>query len=592
MNEKNPRPSTDSAATPPPSSSSAYEAKLRRRLLVPLIIGGVLVIAAAAGGVAIFKGMLTDPVELDPLRDVDVSELPSAVVERGPMTATITESGEIVAEKSQVIKNELRWDAEIEEIVTEGTTVKNGELLIKFKCDELEDAIENAELSVRQGDDAHKAAVTGEELQKMTMDTKVRKAELAVEDAKNDLKKYEEAEWPQKRDDAKADIKLAESDLKLAEHKLQSKLKINADPELNTPYSQNEIDADRLTVERLKLARQRVQTQKDILEEYTHPRTLRDLKNAVTDADLLLLAANAEHEKQLKLARSGVELAEHQLKQRKERLEELIEDREERLVVKAKEPGLVVFETRRRPWHRPITVAVGEKINPGQQLMIIPDINTLVFKTQVYEAVQETVRDKVAGGLPAVIRLDARRTENFAGKVTKVASLPDSQNPWLSPGVKVYPTTVTFGKDVTGLGLKPGMTGDVEVTLDELDDVVSAPIAAVFSDGEETFCYHVEGNRARRATIRIGLTSSTRVQILGGLEAGARVLLVPPPGVKHHATKKKPKGDEIAPPGGNGNGNGGATPATRPAGKPKTGGGRPSGDRGGRGGRGGGRGRG
>jgi len=588
MNEKNPSTSTDSAATHLPSIDAA-DAQLKRNLLPPLLIGGLLLAVVVGGGVLVVKGMLaSDAAQLDPLLAIDVSDLPAAVIERGPMTATITESGEIVAEKSQVIKNELRWDAEIEEIVTEGTTVDAGELLIKFKCDELEDAIENAELSVRQGDDAHKAAVTGEELQKMTMDTKVRKAELAVLDAKNDLKKYEEAEWPQKRDDAKADIKLAQSDLKIAKHKLDSKLKINAIPEMKTPYSQNEIDADQLTVDRLKLALRRVETQASILEEYTHPRTLRDLKNAVTDADLLLLAANAEHEKQLKLARSGVELAEHQLKQRRERLEELIEDREERLVVKAKEPGLVVFETRRRPWHRPITVAVGETIRQGQQLMIIPDINTLVFKTQVYEAVQETVRDKVASGLPAAIRLDARRTQRFDGQVSKVASLPDSQNPWLSPGVKVYPTTVTFSKDVTGLGLKPGMTGDVEVTLEELADVVSAPIAAVFSDGEETFCYLVEGERARRAPIDIGLTSSTRVQILGGLKAGDPVLLVPPPGVKHHATKKKGKDDEIAPPrGGNGNGK---TPTTRPAGRPKTGGGRPSGgNRGNRGSRGGGR---
>jgi len=123
-----------------------------------------------------------------------------------------------------------------------------------------------------------------------------------------------------------------------------------------------------------------------------------------------------------------------------------------------------------------------------------------------------------------------------------VAVLPDSQNPWLSPGVKVYPTVVSFDEDLSGLDLKPGMTCDVEIILAELPDALSVPIAAVFSDNESTYCYRLgPDGKAKRTAIKIGLTSETRAQVLSGLAEGDKVLLVPPPGEKPAPRRKKRK---------------------------------------------------
>ena len=505
----------------------------------------ILVIAAVLGCGALWVGNSDGPEAL---------ALPTVAVRRGPMRISIARDGEIKAEKQQVINNELRWEVIIEEVVGEGKRVKKGETVIRFRCDELEDAIENQGMRTQTADDNSQAAVTDYVIKKMQLDSRLRKAKQGVDDARADLKKYKEAEQPQQVADAKADIQLAERDLMLAEHKLQSKLKINADPELNRPYSQNEIDADRLAVDRLKLALRKAQTAKSILEQYTHPRKLRDLTTAVEDAREELTSADAERKTQLQLAKTKRDSAALQLKNQREQMKELEEDRDTKLNVVAKESGLVVYETRRRPWHRPITVAVGETIRPRQQLIIIPDSNTLVVRTQVYEA----VREQVSEGLPVQIRLDARAGAVLTGKVSRVAVLPDSQNPWLSPGVKVYPTTVEFDGGVTDLDLKPGMTCDVEVILAELPDVLSVPIAAVFTDDETTYCYRVgPTGRPERAAAKIGRSSETRVQILSGLDEGDRVLLAPPPGETFKPKRKaeEPKSPTTLPAGvSNGNG--------------------------------------
>ncbi len=557
--------STATAATPPPRLDAA---PYRRRRAFGIAAAALVVLGGA--GLAVFFAVSGCGTETSASAAVDVEDLPTASVERGSMVATITESGEIIAEGQQQINNDLRWPAVIEYLAPEGSEVAVNDVLIRFKCDELKDAIRRKEQEHRRAQDEHATAVTNLDLMKMQMDAKVRKAEQALEDAKGDLRKYEEAEWPQQQKQAQAQIQLAESDLTLANDQLKSKLTINADPELNQPYSKNEIEAERLTVKRLELALQNAQTDAEILEKYTHPRAVRDKRTAVSDAEIDLLAAKAERDKQLKLAQSAVDTAALNLELMKEEFDRLIEDRQERLVVKAKQPGLVVYETRRARWHRPVTVAIGEEIQPHQQLMIIPDLNSLVLKTQVYEAVHEIAQKKVKGdGLSARIRLDARRGDLFEGRVTKVAELPDSQNPWLSPGVKVYPTTVTFVGDISELNLKPGMTGDVEITLAELDDVLSVPIAAVFSEEDVAFCYCATGDgKAERKIVKVGLTSSSRAQILRGLTAGERVLLAPPSDARpvRKRRERKPEQESLRPSGG-GTGQGRREARSRPAGQ-------------------------
>ncbi len=468
------------------------------------------------------------------------------------------------------------------ELAPQGALVQKGDTIIRLECEDLMVAITDQELLLQSAEDANLVATKQVLLTKKEMAAQVSKAKTAVVDAENDLKKYVEGEWDQQRDEAEANIKITKGDLILAEGKLDSKLKINRDPALNEPYSKSEIEAEELSVERLKLALKKAETAKGLLLKYTHPRTLRDLKIAISDAILDLEITEVDADTKNRLADAAKKSADVRLAKRKARLKELKEDAA-KLHVVAEEAGLVVHETRRRHWSRPITLAVGEKINPRQQLMIIPDMTTLQVETTVYEA----VRDQVYEGLPALIRLTRQEAKNntvLTGMVYKVAPLPDSQNPWLSPGVKVFPTVVKFTDLKLTEGLTPGMTAQVEIILAELPDVLSVPIAAVFSEAEETYCYKTEHGKHSRVPVRIGRSSETQVQILSGLAENDLVLLAPPPGAKPtKKAKERPKTPAIAtrpattrP----------APTATRPASGSRGEGGRRGGGRSGRGSRG------
>jgi len=248
-------------------------------------------------------------------------------------------------------------------------------------------------------------------------------------------------------------------------------------------------------------------------------------------------------------------------------LKEYLAD-EKKLVVKAETAGLVVYDTAGSRW-RPsnVTVEVGEQLGPRQQIMIIPDMTTLQVETKVYEAIIDQVRP----GMRAYVHLEGKPGEPpMSGYVSDVSPLPDSQGRWITTGMKVFNVTVKFEEPPESLKLKPGLTTKVQLILARLQDVLSVPIASVYTDQDQTYVRRVVGGKAVPVSVKVGRMSDKRVEIVSGLSEGDKVLLVPPSGISGAAKPKGPKTRPAArtrparPPG----------PRTRPA-RPPGPGGRP-----------------
>ena len=69
------------------------------------------------------------------------------------------------------------------------------------------------------------------------------------------------------------------------------------------------------------------------------------------------------------------------------------------------------------------------------------------------------------------------------------------------------------------------MTAEVVVPLDRRQGVVAAPVDAVVNQGDETFVYVVEDDRARRRPVETGILDGSWVEIVSGLEAGETVIV-------------------------------------------------------------------
>ncbi|MCP4374983.1 MAG: hypothetical protein GY794_02205 [bacterium] len=510
-------------------------------LLPVLIVAGLAAVAGVYYLSTLSKGTTGD----EPSRGV------TAEVKRGPMIVSISGSNsQVDVAKRTVIRNELDWPAIIAEIVPDGTEVSEGDLVIKFECTKLEDALENADISVEKSKLAHQQAAENLKLKRKEMDNKVRKAEQTVADAKADLAKYldDNGEWETILDKAESDITLAKEELVLAEGRLNFKIKVNTDPELNKPYSESEIKGDTLGVERLKKKVKEAESALYLLKTYDYPRQVRTRKDGVVDANLELERTKLIATTQIRLAQAALDTQKTLLEKAKEKLAEYKEDTEQRVTIRATGKGRVVYHTGYYRSRNSSEVEVGEEIAPRQQLMIIPDMSTLEIHTKVMETL---VNDLVAGKTKVLVGI---RAWPGLGKLPAVlkwrAPQADQQSRWRSSGTKMYSAIIELeNRNIPGVW--PGMNAEVEMIIRELDDVLSVPIAAVFSEQEKSFCWRVNGSATpERVEVAVGATNEQSAEIKSGLKEGDRVMLIAPQtsgkengggGVTRSANGKKPE---------------------------------------------------
>ena len=466
--------------------------------------------------------------------DNPTSNGPTGRVVRGPLVISVTERGELESERRKVVSNELRWPVIIKEVVAEGTLAKEGQIIIQFECKDLIDAIEREELDVTTAKNNHLQATQNLLLKEKEMDNNVLKAKRALTEAKEDRTRYIEHDYSIESLEKDSAVRFAKEDLRLAQASLDFKKEVNSKPDLESPFSTNDIEVDELRVKRFTNTLEKAELELKKLKEYDQKRKLRELDEKADDATLALERAELEASKQLLIATSDEQTKKRRYEMSEKKLKELRED-EKKLTVKAEKTGLVVYDTGRgrRFQSSNIVIAEGEKINPRQQVLIIPDMSTLQIRTRVYEA----MIDQITLDLPAVIRLDSKADLTLKGKVSKVAPLPDSQHSWLNPDLKVFNVTVKF--DEIPEGLKPGMTCEVELILAKLKNALSVPIAGVFTEQEKTICYQVRPGGVETVEVKVGRMNDRRVEILSGLAEGDKVLLVPPEEGKEEKKKSE-----------------------------------------------------
>ena len=114
----------------------------------------------------------------------------------------------------------------------------------------------------------------------------------------------------------------------------------------------------------------------------------------------------------------------------------------------------------------------------------------------------------------------------LSGEVISVGVLPDSQNRWMNPDLKVYLTTISI--EGSQDWLKPGMTAKVEIMINRLNDVVHVPVQCVVTENEEQVCYIARRGRAERRVVTTGDFNDEFIVVKSGVQEGEQVLLRPP----------------------------------------------------------------
>src|SRR5437588_4971142 len=130
---------------------------------------------------------------------------------------------------------------------------------------------------------------------------------------------------------------------------------------------------------------------------------------------------------------------------------------------------------------------------------------------QLVAGFAETDAVKLQVGQAATVTVDALPTTQLAAHVIAVNGTATSAS-----GVVTY--NVTFALDRTEPGLKPGMTGNVDVVVGEADNVLHVPTAAVHGSGANATVTVLQNGKQVSVPVVAGLAGDSSTAILSGLK--------------------------------------------------------------------------
>lgn len=116
-------------------------------------------------------------------------------VKRGDLTISVTESGDIKAVKSEIIKSKVENRTTIVNIVPEGTyitqeDVNNGKVLVELDASNMTEQLPQREIELAAAEASYAEAKEGYDIQVKQNERDITAAELKLKFALMDLKKY------------------------------------------------------------------------------------------------------------------------------------------------------------------------------------------------------------------------------------------------------------------------------------------------------------------------------------------------------------------------------------------------------------------
>jgi len=452
-------------------------------------------------------------------KDVSADDVSKFTVRRGPLRISVTESGTIQAREQIILKCEVEGKTTILFIVDEGTHVKQGDLLVELDSSNLLDERIDQQIRVQNAEAAFIRARENLAVAENQAKSDIDLAELTLDFAKQDLKKYVEGEYLNERKEAESRITLAKEELQTAEEKLNWSRKL-----FEREYiSQRELQIDELAEHRTKLDLELSENALRLLEDFSHPRKLAKLESDVKQAEMALERTNRKAKADVVQAEADLRAKDSEYKRQQDKLTKL-EDQIKKTKIYAPADGLVIYATSAKSefWRNAEPLDEGREVREREELIYLPTATAVKAQVKVHE----TSLQKVSVGLPVRVTVDAMPGSVFTGYVAKIAPLPDAQMIWQNPDLKVYNTEIYLEGE--GSELRSGMSCRAEIIIEEHNDAAYVPVQAVLRVAGAPTVYLWNGSAFEPKKVEVGLDNNTMIRIIDGLKAGDIVQLTPP----------------------------------------------------------------
>lgn len=173
----------------------------------------------------------------------------------------------------------------------------------------------------------------------------------------------------------------------------------------------------------------------------------------------------------------------------------------------------------------------GESVREGEVLGQIPDLTSLIVRSQIPES--EVLR--VSVGASVQLTFEALGNLRIPGRVTYLAPLAIERE--TSAGGRV----TAGGQELTGervfeitvemerldSRLKPGLTARTRIEISREENLLTVPLQAIQTTGGRHFVNVRRDRKTEQREVTLGQANNERVEVISGLTEGELVLLAP-----------------------------------------------------------------
>jgi len=306
---------------------------------------------------------------------------------------------------------------------------------------------------------------------------------------------------------AEDNLKQAEADLRSIETQQASRM---SGLETNLQIAEYSREAARIKLELLKFESEvrKEEARLDLEKELIR------YDETVNKKETQKIIDATEHQK----ASIRVEQAKASLASMKRRIEQL--------TLRAPISGMVVYQEIGGMNTSRHKADIGDNAMPGQPVVSIPDLSSMKMVAQVNEMDVGSLKS----GQRVELWLDAFENSVYHGTLTDVAPLVEKIEEWWRP----QPTTKAPSFEVTILideqdpMLKPGMTARGRIVIEEIPDVLTVPIGAVFESDDGSTVVFTRTSFPDPVPVRQGKRNDRCTIIEEGLREGDEVALFAP----------------------------------------------------------------
>jgi HlyD family secretion protein len=223
--------------------------------------------------------------------------------------------------------------------------------------------------------------------------------------------------------------------------------------------------------------------------------------NARTDYDV---AKN-----QVALSKNALERAEKALKQ--------VEDKLAKTRIEAPFDCTVLT----RPVSLGQTVSGSAGFNSGTEILTIANLNDMIITAHINQA--DVTRMK--NGQPVEVQVESVPGLRLKGEVERIAPQAIIKN-----GIKGFAARIAI--KTLDPRIRPGMTSILTIPVASVEDALSVPLSAVFTERGERFVYVKDGDKFERRSVEIGINDNSFAEVQRGLKDGDLVALEMPSDIK------------------------------------------------------------